>query len=167
MTCTWIQSNSSRSPDIELIVPVSDAELLATVTVQKTRLMEILHQAPKTVNASHNTLVAGGIAVLARVATTGEPAGLECSVPGNQTTEIAGIGVRVPSADGMQEPDDQTGARGFQCECYGCFLMAAMKRESTAVLDSLRPAKFCTFRSRASRLSRCSLQYSLPVPQSR
>jgi len=59
--------------------------------------MEILHS-PETVNAF---AMAGGIAVLARVATTGEPAGAGvCSVPGNQTTEIAGIGVRVPSADG-------------------------------------------------------------------
>ncbi|MEH2425026.1 MAG: GNAT family N-acetyltransferase [Nostoc sp.] len=43
-----------------------------------------------------NSLAAGGIAVLACVAATGEPVGAGvCSVLGNQTTEIAGIGVRV------------------------------------------------------------------------
>ena len=43
------------------------------------------------------SIAAGGIAVLARVVATGEPVGAGvCTVPGNQTTEIAGIAVRVP-----------------------------------------------------------------------
>jgi len=51
MTCTRIQSNPSRSPDIELIVPVSDAELLATVTVQNEAYGDSA-PSPKTVNAA-------------------------------------------------------------------------------------------------------------------
>lgn len=83
-------------PDIELIVPGKDAEILATVTAQNEAYGEAA-PSPADVARLRNTLVAGGIAVLARVAATGEPAGGGmCSVPGNQTTEIAGIGVRVP-----------------------------------------------------------------------
>ncbi|MBW4448649.1 MAG: GNAT family N-acetyltransferase [Spirirestis rafaelensis WJT71-NPBG6] len=81
--------------DIELIVPVSDAEMLATVTVQNEAYGE---SAPSAEDGQRlrNSLAAGAIAVLARVASTGEPAGAGvCSVPGNQTTEVAGIGVRV------------------------------------------------------------------------
>ncbi|MFN6486873.1 MULTISPECIES: GNAT family N-acetyltransferase [unclassified Nostoc] len=82
-------------PDIELIVPVSDAEMLATVTVQNEAYGESA-PSPEDVKRLGNSLAAGGIAVLARVAATGEPAGAGvCSVPVNQTTEIAGIGVRV------------------------------------------------------------------------
>lgn len=42
-----------------------------------------------------SSLAAGAIFVLARITATGEPVGAGvCSVPSNQTTEIAGIGVR-------------------------------------------------------------------------
>ncbi len=81
-------------PDIELIVPVSDLEMLATVAVQNEAYGE---STPTLEDAKRlrDSLVAGGIAVLARVAATGEPAGAGvCTVPGNQTTEVAGIGVR-------------------------------------------------------------------------
>lgn len=81
-------------PDIELIVPVSDLEMLATVAVQNEAYGE---STPSLEDAKRlrDSLVAGGIAVLARVAATGEPAGAGvCTVPGNQTTEVAGIGVR-------------------------------------------------------------------------
>lgn len=82
-------------PDIELIVPVSDAQMLATVTVQNEAYGESA-PSPEDGKRLGDSLAAGGIAVLARVAATGEPAGAGvCSVPGNQTTEIAGIGVRV------------------------------------------------------------------------
>ncbi|MEH2337512.1 GNAT family N-acetyltransferase [Nostoc sp.] len=82
-------------PDIELIVPVSDAQMLATVTVQNEAYGESA-PSPEDGKRLGNSLAAGGIAVLARVAATGEPAGAGvCSVPGNQTPEIAGIGVRV------------------------------------------------------------------------
>ena len=83
-------------PDIELIVPVSDAQMLATVTAQNEAYGDSA-PSPEDVNSLRNSLAAGGIAVLARVVATGEPAGAGvCTVPGNQTTEIAGIGVRVP-----------------------------------------------------------------------
>ena len=81
-------------PDIELIVPVSDLEMLATVAVQNEAYGE---STPTLEDAKRlrDSLVAGGIAVLARVAATGEAAGAGvCTVPGNQTTEVAGIGVR-------------------------------------------------------------------------
>jgi len=88
--------------------------------------------------------VAGGIA-LARVATTGEPAGLVCSVPGNQTTEIAGIGVRVPFPPGHgRSLTTRLAQEAFQCRCCGLLRMRE-ESESTAVLDSLRPANFAHF----------------------
>lgn len=97
MTCApGLEQCLPVPPDIELIVPVSGAEILATVTAQNEAYGEA---APSTadIDRLRNTLAAGGIAVLARVAATGEPAGAGiCSVPANQTTEIAGIGVRVP-----------------------------------------------------------------------
>ena len=83
-------------PGIELIVPTSDAQMLATVTVQN----EAYGDSPPSLEDAARlraSIAAGGIAVLARVAATGEPVGAGvCSVPGNETTEIAGIGVRVP-----------------------------------------------------------------------
>jgi ribosomal protein S18 acetylase RimI-like enzyme len=83
-------------PDIELIVPVSDADLLATVTAQNEAYGDST-PTPEEGQRLGNSLAAGGIAVLARVAATGETAGAGvCSIPENQTTEIAGIGVRVP-----------------------------------------------------------------------
>lgn len=81
-------------PGIELVLPTSDAELLSTVTVQ----YEVYGDAtpdPAAVHRLRNSLAAGGIAVLARIAATGESVGAGvCSVPSDQTTEIAGIGVR-------------------------------------------------------------------------
>jgi ribosomal protein S18 acetylase RimI-like enzyme len=81
-------------PGIELILPVSDADLLATVTVQNEAYGDPPSDSASIVRLRNN-LEAGGIAVLARIAATGEPVGAGvCSVPSNQTTEIAGIGVR-------------------------------------------------------------------------
>ncbi len=81
-------------PGIELILPVSDADLLATVAVQNEAYGD---PPPDSVSINHlrSSLEAGGIAVLARLTATGEPVGAGvCSVPSHQTTEIAGIGVR-------------------------------------------------------------------------
>lgn len=79
---------------IELILPVSDTDLLATVAVQNES-----YGAPppdSTARATlRSSLEAGGIAVLAQITATGEPVGAGvCTVPSNHTTEIAGIGVR-------------------------------------------------------------------------
>lgn len=95
MTCTP-QSRQILPvpPGIELILPVSDADLLATITVQNEAYGD---PPPELVSIARlrNSLAAGGIAVLARIVATGEPVGAGvCSVPSNQTTEIAGIGVR-------------------------------------------------------------------------
>lgn len=84
----------SIPPSIELILPVSDADLLSTITVQYEAYGDSTPDL-KAVTRLQNSITAGGIAVLARIAATGEPVGAGiCSVPSNQTTEIAGIGVR-------------------------------------------------------------------------
>lgn len=72
--------------------------MLANVTAQNEAYGDgDLPPSPEDGKRLRSSLTAGGIAVLARVAATGEPAGAGvCSVPGDQTTEIAGIGVRVP-----------------------------------------------------------------------
>ena len=81
-------------PGIELVLPASYADLLSTVTVQFEAYGDATPD-PTAVNRLRNSLAAGGIAVLARIAATGEPVGAGvCSVPSDQTTEIAGIGVR-------------------------------------------------------------------------
>ena len=95
MTCTpGSEQILSVPPGIELFLPVSDDDLLATVVVQNES-----YGAPppdsKAIAQLRNSLEAGGIAVLARIKATGEPVGAGvCTVPSNQTTEIAGIGVR-------------------------------------------------------------------------
>jgi ribosomal protein S18 acetylase RimI-like enzyme len=95
MTCTPESAQSLPvPPGIELILPVSDADLFATVSVQN----EAYGAPPPDSSAIaqlRNSLEAGGIAVLARTTETAEPVGAGvCSIPYNQTTEIAGIGVR-------------------------------------------------------------------------
>src|SRR4028118_1775055 len=97
MTCTpGSEKLLPLPPDIELIVPVSEAEILGTAAVQHEAFTEAV-PSPEDVDSLRKTLAAGGIAVLARVAATGEPAGAGMfTVPAHQTTEIAGIGVRVP-----------------------------------------------------------------------
>ena len=96
MTCTPGSEKLLHLPDIELIVPVSEAEILGTAAAQHEVFTEAA-PSPEDVDSLRKTLAAGGIAVLARVAATGEPAGAGMfTVPANQTTEIAGIGVRVP-----------------------------------------------------------------------
>ncbi|MEG4225772.1 GNAT family N-acetyltransferase [Microcoleus sp. N9_B2] len=95
MTCTpGSEKLLPIPPDIELIVPVSEAEILGTVAAQNEAFTEAA-PSPEDVDSLRKSLAAGGIAVLARVAATGEPAGAGvCTPPQNQTTEIAGIGVR-------------------------------------------------------------------------
>ena len=95
MTCTpGSEQCLPVPPGIELILPDSEAEMLATVTVQN----EVYGDdppSPEDAKRLQNNIAAGGIAVLARVVATGEPVGAGVfSVPGNQTTEIAGIGVK-------------------------------------------------------------------------
>jgi ribosomal protein S18 acetylase RimI-like enzyme len=95
MTCTpGSEQILPVPPGIELILPASDADLLATVAVQNES-----YDAPPPDSAAiarlRDSLEAGGIAVLARMLGTGEPVGAGvCSIPSNKTTEIAGIGVR-------------------------------------------------------------------------
>ena len=82
--------------NIELVVPTSDSEIRDTVTVQHEAYGE---SGPsfEDVDRLRQSMAMGGIAVLARDAVTGEPAGAgQLTVPGEMTTEIAGIGVRAP-----------------------------------------------------------------------
>ncbi len=95
MICTpKSQQSFPVPPGIELILPVFDTDLFATIAVQN----EAYNASPPDSNAIaklRNSLKAGGIAVLARMKATGEPVGAGvCTVPSNQTTEIAAIGVR-------------------------------------------------------------------------
>ncbi len=94
MTCVPGAEQIPVPSGIELVLPVSDADLLATVAVQN----EAYGAPPPDYSAIaglRNSLEAGGIAVLARITATGEPVGAGvCTVPSHQTTEIAGIGVR-------------------------------------------------------------------------
>jgi ribosomal protein S18 acetylase RimI-like enzyme len=81
-------------PGVELMLPVSDDDLVATVSVQHEAYGAPPPDAVAVDRLSTN-LAAGGIAVLARSTATSEPLGAGvCTVPSNQTTEIAGIGVR-------------------------------------------------------------------------
>jgi ribosomal protein S18 acetylase RimI-like enzyme len=96
MTCAPESARILPVPEgIELILPISDADLFATVTVQH----EAYGESPpdsSSIDPLKISLAAGGIAVLSRITATGEPVGAGmCSVPSNHTTEIAGIGVRV------------------------------------------------------------------------
>jgi ribosomal protein S18 acetylase RimI-like enzyme len=95
MVCTPGTEKSLPLPEnIELVVPTSDSELRDIVTVQHEAYGE-LPPSFEDVERLRESLAMGGIAVLARGATTGEPAGAgQFTVPGEMTTEIAGIGVR-------------------------------------------------------------------------
>jgi len=95
MVCTPGAEKTLPLPEnIELVVPTSDSEIRDTVTVQHEAYGE---SGPSLddVDRLRESLTMGSIAVLARDAVTGEPAGAgQLTVPGEMTTEIAGIGVR-------------------------------------------------------------------------
>lgn len=94
LTCTpGLEQFLPIPPEIELIVPISDAEMLATVAVQNEAYGEAA-PSPEDGQRLRDSMAAGSIVILARVAATGEAAGVGiCTVSKNQTTEIAGIGV--------------------------------------------------------------------------
>jgi ribosomal protein S18 acetylase RimI-like enzyme len=97
MICTpGAEQPMPTPPEVELLLPRSNAELLGTVAVQNEAYGD---DPPDAAAASRlGAGIAGGqIAVLARVAATGEPVGAGvCSVPHDGLTEVAGIGVRAP-----------------------------------------------------------------------
>ena len=95
MTCAAARAPELPAPHgIELVLPLSDPDFLAAVTAQR----EAFGGSPpggREAARLRATVAAGGIAVLARDARTGEPAGAGvCSPPGDGVTELAGIGVR-------------------------------------------------------------------------
>ena len=98
MTCTPERLVDLSAPNgIELIEPGSDDEVLDLVTAQGEAYGGFLSSPAQDAARMHRNLAAGGIAVLARVASTGEPAGGGiCSIPEDGVTEIASVGVRSP-----------------------------------------------------------------------
>lgn len=143
MTCTPGAEQSLPVPEgIELLKPSSDNQMLATVTVQNEAYGEGL---PSFEDATRlkNSIAVGGIAVLACVWATGEPVGAGvCSVPGNRTTEIAGIGVRVPfRRQGIAGALTTRLVReAFDAGVTLAFLMAAHEQEKRIYIR----AGFCT-----------------------
>lgn len=81
---------------IELVVPMTDAELLATLTAQN----EAYGGPPAEPEAAERlraSMAAGQLVILARVAQSGEAVGGgACTTPAQGLTEVAGIGVRTP-----------------------------------------------------------------------
>jgi predicted GNAT family acetyltransferase len=79
---------------IALIAPACDDDIRAMIAAQNEAYGEG-RPGPEEVAARRANLAAGGLAVLARDATTGEPAGgATCDVPLHGVTELAGVGVR-------------------------------------------------------------------------
>ena len=117
---------------IEFVVPATDAELYATVAVQN----EAYGEPPPPPEVAHRKragLAAGEIAILARVAATGEPVGAGiCSIPIDGITEIAGIGVRAAfRRRGVAGALTIRLARAaFATEVATTFLMAAHEAEA-------------------------------------
>ncbi|BAZ15893.1 hypothetical protein NIES4071_77660 [Calothrix sp. NIES-4071] len=97
MTCLpGSQQNLPVPEGIELVAPVTDTELFATIAAQNEAYGE---SAPTddAVMRLRESMAAGQIVILARVASTGEAVGAGvCTVPNNGMTEIAAIGVRAP-----------------------------------------------------------------------
>jgi ribosomal protein S18 acetylase RimI-like enzyme len=95
MVCTpSSRQDLPLAPGIELVVPASEDDLLALIAAQNEAYGETA-PGPKEVEARRATITAGGLAILARDARTGEPAGGGIyDVPLAGIAEIAGIGVR-------------------------------------------------------------------------
>jgi GNAT superfamily N-acetyltransferase len=99
MTCAADRLVDLPAPEgIELVVPDTDEELLGTLTATAAAFGEPPPERTRdAANGLRDTVAEGGIAVLARDARTGEPAGGGfCTIPGDGTTELAGIGVVKP-----------------------------------------------------------------------
>jgi ribosomal protein S18 acetylase RimI-like enzyme len=78
---------------IELIAPTTDDDLWGMLAAQNEAYGGSAPTAEQ-VESQRAFLTAGGLAILARDAATGEPAGGgACTVPANGTTELAGVGV--------------------------------------------------------------------------
>lgn len=95
MSCTpGLERPQAVAESIELIVPTTDADLLAALSAQH----EAFGEAPPEPEAAQRlraSIAAGQLVVLARVAETGEPVGGGvCTAPAQGLTEVAGIGVR-------------------------------------------------------------------------
>jgi GNAT superfamily N-acetyltransferase len=80
---------------VELLAPATDADLLAMLTAQHEAYRELTAPTAADVARTRATLADGGLAVLARDAATGEPAGGGvCDVIAGGAGELAGFGVR-------------------------------------------------------------------------
>jgi predicted GNAT family acetyltransferase len=91
MTCAPGEAPDLAPPeDVELVLPESDDELRAGVTVARTAFGEP-EPDDSAIRSTRALLDSGGVAVLART-TAGEPVGWGvCTGPAERTTEVAGI----------------------------------------------------------------------------
>jgi GNAT superfamily N-acetyltransferase len=96
MICTPESLVDLPAPNgVELILPRSDDEVMGLVTAQGEAYGGFLSGPVEDAARMRRNLAAGGIAVLARQVSTGEPAGGGiCSIPEEGVTEIASVGVR-------------------------------------------------------------------------
>jgi len=98
MACMGASSTRALSVDgIELVAPSSEGEFRAAASVQWEAYEEGGVVPQRVVDGLRRTADAGGVVVLARDVTTGEPAGAGlCTVPHQSLTELTSVGVRVP-----------------------------------------------------------------------
>ena len=95
MTCDQSSVAALVPPQgIELVRAISDADLVATRSVQALAFGRRSGPSPEGLRRLRANLDAGGLAVLARDTATGQPAGAGCcTVPARGVTELVGIAV--------------------------------------------------------------------------
>jgi ribosomal protein S18 acetylase RimI-like enzyme len=113
---------------IELVAPSSEEEYRAAASAQLEAYGEQGAPAQHAATSLRRSVAAGGVAVLARDAVTGEPAGAgSCTSPEDGLTELTSVGVR-PAFRRRGIAAAMTGwlaARAFAGGVTGVFLMAA------------------------------------------
>jgi len=94
MTCTEVDAGGEPE-GVEVRLVESDDDIRAAVTAQDEAYGELGSADDARVGRVRESLEAGGLLVLARDGTTGEPAGGgACTPPYDGATELAGVGVR-------------------------------------------------------------------------
>lgn len=121
-------------PNFELFSPTTDEELKAMGRAQSEAYGgDGSDPSPESLESTRRSLHAGAIALAARDSATGEIAGAGmCTVPGSETTEVAGIGVRPPfRRRGIaQALTAQLAHEAFKAGVTLAFLMAAGENEA-------------------------------------
>ena len=134
MTCVAASAVREVAVDgVELVGPCSEDEYRAAASVQWEAYEEPGELPQRAVDSARRTIEAGGIFVLARDLTTGEPAGAgACTAPHDGLTELTSIGVRERFrrrgiAAAMAS---WLGEKAFANGVTGVFLMAHTEREA-------------------------------------